>query len=1151
MIKLFIFLFGLTATTQAFAVGSIIVAAVVSSAFAATAAGVAIAMAINMVIAAVVSKAFFSPSQPDMGGIGGGSGSSPNPGNRQQIAPATDNKLPIVYGKAYVGGIITDLSITSNNQDLYYVLSLCEVTNTNPGQTADSISFGDVYFGGKKVLFQSNGYVVRGLMDESTGIIDPTVDGKLAFYFYSNGSYSPTNQSLNAIQVMQAPGLVYTWDNSKLMTNCAFVILKMTYSQTANLRGIEQTKFQVINTRSSTGDCFSDYLTNTRYGGAIPPEQVNYDSLEELTAYSDEIFHYTDYDGIPRTQPRFKFNGALDTSRSIMDNLQDMASCCDCLLTYNEITAKWGVITQKPLYTPAMDINDSNMISAITITPLDIASSYNVVECKFPDKLNQDAFNSSTFDLAQIAPELLAPNEPTNKISLSLPLANNDVQAQYIANRVLKSAREDIQVSVDIGFTGLQLDAGDIVTVTSANYGWVAKPFRLSRVVQTFNDDGSIAVKLSMSEFNSAIYDDVSIIQFQPAPNTGIGAPDFFGILYPPTISNQQRNAPIPSFDVTVKVSSSGITQYAEIWYSAFANPQPDQRILAGVTAVQSSGNPYETNSLIPPTVLANVPFGNWYFFSRMVNSLASSDFSPPSVLVQWRPLTYQYSERFLCVAYADDETGLNFSFDPRNKLFYGLVNTPSGNPPLTPSSYTWYLADPPFNPVLFGKYTHSLNAVVETTENNYLLYTTRGNRKVSLSVGNAIYFGIGGSFVPSENSIYDQTIWEGLEDGNNVIDLDVRTGQNTKYGTSSVSQADGLLNVSNNTSGAMTVALQKFLNFGDGVYSKTFTSQQLTIDVFGRVVGFSNQDQFYFSEYTARTIAGQTTFPFSISQYSMALVFLNGILLAESEYTQSPSGITLNTSPTTGSVFYTMLMRAVASSNYFNPLQIAAVTRVNDSTFIFNVPPVQTLNVGDLLTFDNVGTPNAYPLVSVDYVNRTIVVDTTSHVLPNDVNMIGKPVYLLRQASVAYPPFSRVNIDVNNATSFTPTQFYVKNGFEQLYVNGAQFNEIDYDLKNNTFSGFPAALSGEIDIIVFSANNLSIPCSNMTNTVAYSVADQVVYPFTANPQAMEIYANGVSLVEGITYDYIADTISYSLLNPIPNNNTLLNQQTFANDGAA
>ena len=55
--------------------------------------GVAVAsFAINLVATAIISKAFFSPTQA-------GVVDSPNPGNRQQLPPATDNKLPIIYGE--------------------------------------------------------------------------------------------------------------------------------------------------------------------------------------------------------------------------------------------------------------------------------------------------------------------------------------------------------------------------------------------------------------------------------------------------------------------------------------------------------------------------------------------------------------------------------------------------------------------------------------------------------------------------------------------------------------------------------------------------------------------------------------------------------------------------------------------------------------------------------------------------------------------------------------------------------------------------------------------------------------------------------------------------------------------------------------------
>ena len=305
-------------------VGSIIASAIFGAAAATTFAYVATAFAINLIASSIISKAF----APNIDGTSQ-SANSINPGNPQQQSPASDNKLPIVYGTGWVGGIVTDLSITSNNQVMYYVLSLSECTGTS-----DTITFGDIFFGGKKCVFDpTNQYQVTGLLDQSTGLTDTTVNGYLSIYLYRKGSSTPTNSSVSAISVMQDSSLVYKWDSNKLMTNCAFAIIKITYNENANLTGLQQTKFQLTNSRTSPGQCFLDYMTSTTYGAAIPSSGVDTASLTALDAYSNQLMTYTPYGGGTATQTRFKFDGVIDTNQTIMNNLQLMASCCDCLLS--------------------------------------------------------------------------------------------------------------------------------------------------------------------------------------------------------------------------------------------------------------------------------------------------------------------------------------------------------------------------------------------------------------------------------------------------------------------------------------------------------------------------------------------------------------------------------------------------------------------------------------------------------------------------------------------------------------------------------------------------------------------------------------------------------------------------------------------------
>ena len=817
-----------------------------------------------------------------------------NTGTTLQVPPATDNKLPVVYGTGYVGGIITDLTITSDNQDLYFVLSLCEVT----GNGTDSITIGDIYYQGKKCVF--SGTSVTGLIDPSTGITDTSCDGYLSIYTYSNGSNAPQNSSVSAITLLQASGLTYQWDNSKLMTNTVFAVIHITYNQGARMTSLGQTQFQITNSRNSAGDVIYDYLTNTVYGAAIPVSQIDTASLTALNTYCNETITFTPYTGGSATQPRFKLNGVIDNKSNVLSTLQDITSSCDCLLKYNEIYGIWSVIVQTPSYSVVMDINNSNITGAISVITMDISNVYNIAQCQFPDITLNSSFNTATVDLAIINPSLLYPNEPTNSQTIKLPLVDNNVQAQLLATRFLKAARLDLSIKATINYIGLELEAGDIVTVTNANYGWTAKLFRIMQVNQNFLPDGSITVDLNLQEYDPNIYNDTSITQYTPPPNTGLSNPNVFGTLYAPTVISSQPTAANPSFQVSIESSSAGVTQYAEVWYSAYSTPSTAQLIFSGTTEIQSNGTPYGNSTILPAVTLTNIPAGNWYFFTRMVNSIATSIYSPASSVFQWRPTTFQYSQRYLSVAYADDASGGGFSLNPRGKAYYGLFNQSGTAPSTTASNYTWY--QPRVN---FG-----------TTE--YLLYTNRTGRKFSFDEGFAAFAAGTASFVPTQTVTFDPSIWAALPDGTNIIDLDLRTGQLIQTGTTTV--GTGQVAITNNTDGNIIASLQEYLDFG-GPYTKTASVATLTIDIYGRVVGFETPDDFDYTETNFIATAGQTVFHQTrASTYisGQCFVLQNGLLLDSSQYTDtagSTGNVTLAIGANSGDVVTIIAFRSVNSS--------------------------------------------------------------------------------------------------------------------------------------------------------------------------------------------------------------------------------------------
>lgn len=1099
--------------------GSIIAAQVFGlTGMAATVAG----FAINMVVSSIISKS----NSPDSN-QNNTQQDRQNPGSRIQAPPAGDNKIPIVYGTAYVGGIVTDLSITTDNQTLYYCMALSEVTNTEGfiAGGADVITFGNAYWGGKKVVFAGNGYDVASLLDESTGLSDTSVAGNLAFYFYNNGSSAPTNSAFPAYstQVMGNSALTYQWTSAKAMTNCAFVIVKITYNQNANLTGLQDTKFQITNARKAPGDCFLDYFTSQRYGSAIPYANVNTASLSALNTYCAEQVLYTQYSGGTNTQNRFEFNGQLDTNQPIMTNLQLMATCCDCLLRYNEITGTWGVIIQQPSYTIAMPLDDSNIIGAINVTPLDISSSFNIAEVKFPDSTTQDSFNSTIYDLAIIAPSLLYPNEPINKQTINLSLVNNSVSSQLLANRLLKAGREDLQVQCTIGFTGLQLEAGDIVSMTNANYGWTAKLFRINKVVENFTDNGQITASLTLSEFNPTVYSDASVTQFTPSPNTGLPQPLNFGAIPIPTVTTSYPNAATPSFIVNVTTPAGGITQYVEVWYSAFASPTTSQRLLAGTSAIQASGNPYPTSTALTVT-LTNIASGNWYFFARMANSLGSSAFSSASAVFQWRPTTFTYDLQYIVVAYGDDLSGTNISSSPTGKSYYGLYNSSSTTYSPTASNYTWFLAQPTFGTVY------------------KLAYIARGSRRLSTDSAIGTYAAGTGAYVPASG--FDSSQWSCLPDGINYIDLDVRTGQLTRTGTTSV--GSGQISIANNPDGTMVGSLAQFLDFG-GASTYTSTIAQLTIDIYGRVVGIIPPDSFYYTSQDFVATASQTVFTPTARQAGFItgqnLVFKNGSLLDTTEYTDSATTVTLGTACTVGDNVTIISYRSVAASNFYQDTNLLYSSGTGTTTLTYTNNPVFTIQAGDKLTFANTGTPTQYTVSSVNYVTKQIVFTVAF------TASAGNAIYRYIASGATYPSFSRWTATFSSTTSYTPTTFTFASGSELLFLNGNQVGDPDYDLVSGAVTNFPAASTGNFTVIQFIPNNQGVPNGLPTLVTAYTVNGQAAYAFSYTPAYFELFGNGCYYIQGS--DYTTSTGSYTLI-PTPNNNsTFLNQQTYNGAGAA
>ena len=599
----------------------------------------AVAFAINFAVSTIVTRIFTdNPEQQQDMGV------------REQVPPSGVNAIPVVYGSAYMGGTFVDAVLANLQRKMYYVLAVSSIS-PNGQFTFDQ---SDMWFGDQKIVFDSgSGYEpgkVVALIDQA-GNSNTKVSGSLFIYLFTSdeaGVITPINSSGSLpSDIMGGTDIAVgqRWPSTgRQMNGLAFAIVVMTYNREANTTNLSPITFHVSHTLNSTGvakpgDVWYDYMTSKTYGGAVgwmpdgsfDSSFIDASSATALNTYSDELITFDDFDGNPQTQARYRVNGVLDAGQSVLSNVDRIMSSCDSWMTYNAALGKWSVVVNKA-ETTAYAFDDDNIIGEIRVSATDITSSINQVEARFPFKEKRD---QAAFVNIETPYALLYPNEPVNKYSITYDLVNDSVQTHYLANRLLEQAREDLIVSFSTTYYGIQVNAGDVVSVTNADYGWNEKLFRVMKVNEASLADGTLGAKLEMNEYSAAVYDDKDITQYSPVPNSGLPSATYFSPLSAPTVTGYPT-ASVPHFDVQVYIPTTGRVTFGNLFYTTSATPSASDWALLS-TASSANSEPV-TNATYYTFANQILPNGTYYFAYLVGNDVSQSILSPFSSSFAWIP---------------------------------------------------------------------------------------------------------------------------------------------------------------------------------------------------------------------------------------------------------------------------------------------------------------------------------------------------------------------------------------------------------------------------------------------------------------------------------------------------------------------------------
>lgn len=428
-----------------------------------------------------------------------------DPGIKVQLPPATNNKVPRLYGRNFAGGTIIDAEIKNQNKTMAYCLVLSDMSNLfDETWTVNAIYRGDsqLYFSDYNVISQL----------DPNGTSSPNIANKIRVRVYAGGSGSanqifPTTGAANAYGgTSTSKTCQFTnWTSSNSMTDLVFAVVEIDYDAENDLVGLGAFTFDITCDLDNPGYVLVDYLNNERYGmgntnfpvsivNTVPvPHNIDSADLNDWITFAAANNTY--------------INGGLSTFDAIKTNVSKICMSGAAFFTYNNKTGKFGVVVNRAASNAelanAFVLSDDNLVGAITVTSADLFSMYNQMEVEFPSVIQKDQTDTVFLETPSIERNA---NEPDNKLNVRFELTNDREVAINLANIDLRQGRYTTVVTAKGDFTTFPIDVGDIVKLNNDTFNWTNKLFRVMQTKEVETAESMLYNELTLLEYNANIY---------------------------------------------------------------------------------------------------------------------------------------------------------------------------------------------------------------------------------------------------------------------------------------------------------------------------------------------------------------------------------------------------------------------------------------------------------------------------------------------------------------------------------------------------------------------------------------------------------------------------------------------------------------------
>ena len=436
---------------------------------------------------------------------------------------SNDANIPVIYGERLTGGTRVFME-TSGTDNTYLYMSIIMAE----GEINDI----------EEILVDDKVVTWASALSDGTEVEVNSSDSN----FYKDSTSLIRVQPFYGTDGQSASSLLSTldnWGSNHKLSGLCYLAIRFKWNQDS-FTGIPKVQAKIQGKKVKTYNaslveltasyqtnpswCLLDYLTNARYGKGLAISEIDLQSFYDASLICET--QVTPYSGGSDINI-FDINTAIDTSRSILDNVREFLKGCRGYLPYN--AGKYNLIIETT-GTASITLTEDNIIGGYSLSTPTKNDRYNRVIVGFvnPDRNYQvDEVQFPPIDDSGLPS---ADQHSTMKADdagfllegrFNFTTITSQYQAEEMAEVILRRSREALSLGINVDFNGYDLAIGEIVNITHSSLGFSAKPFRVIGI--TFNQD--LTVGLSLVEYQASHYTWATKVQATTVPSTNLPNP--------------------------------------------------------------------------------------------------------------------------------------------------------------------------------------------------------------------------------------------------------------------------------------------------------------------------------------------------------------------------------------------------------------------------------------------------------------------------------------------------------------------------------------------------------------------------------------------------------------------------------------------------